>query len=49
MKLLDHLIEDYGFKNDRQIALNIVISIGTISKIRNGKLKAFCFNHYQDT
>jgi len=39
MKLLDHLIEDYGFKNDRQIALYTVISTGTISKIRKGKLK----------
>jgi transcriptional regulator with XRE-family HTH domain len=39
MKLLDHLIKNYGFKNDRAIALNMKISIGTLSKIRTGKLK----------
>ena len=39
MKLLEHLIKNYGFKNDRAIALNMKISIGTPSKIRTGKIK----------
>lgn len=39
MKLLDYLIKNYGFKNDRAIALNMAISIGTMSKVRTGKLK----------
>lgn len=39
MKLLDYLIKNYGYKNDNAISLGIGISKGTISKIRNGKLK----------
>ena len=39
MKLLDHLIKNYGFKNDREIALNMAVSVGTVSKIRTGKRK----------
>lgn len=39
MKLLEHLIKNYGFKNDRAIAINMKISIGTLSKIRTGKIK----------
>ncbi len=37
MKLLDHIKETYGVKNDRQFANAIDISTPVISRIRNGK------------
>lgn len=39
MKLLDYLIKNHGYKNDNAIATGTGISKGTISKIRNRKLK----------
>ncbi len=39
MKLLDYLIKHHGYKNDNAIAVGTGISKGTISKIRNKKLK----------
>ena len=39
MKLLDYLIKHHGYKNDAAISVGTEISKGTISKIRNGKLK----------
>jgi transcriptional regulator with XRE-family HTH domain len=40
MKLLDYLIKFHGYKNDNAISAGTGISKGTISKIRNGKIKA---------
>jgi len=39
MQLLDYLIKNHGYKNDSAIAFGTGISKGTISKIRNKKLK----------
>jgi transcriptional regulator with XRE-family HTH domain len=38
MELLDYLIKNHGFKNDRAIALHMGIGISTLSKIRNKKI-----------